>query len=217
MTTTTARRLPRILAAALGMVFLTAGISPASATDSLKLHYNTSVDNVVCISADFPIRNSGWQIRAAATTWNSVQTNVRFVITTAACANHLYLTQYTANDDRAAWTDYAPNWSLSRLDATGTTWLYPDTTVHLNFYYDWNGWKCGARYLLAHEMGHALGMYDHSTGPTSVMSYGYDYNKGCGVPDAADIARVNAVYAGTVYQAEEPTTLTRARPHLVGR
>ena len=169
----------RILIVATLVGGLVLGGAPAHAEDpSPRL-----VSPVVCVQGDFPLLHSGWQIRQAVEEWNTAQTAVRFTLRWEPGCSVVRLHRYDERDNRAGYTDYfglAP-WSL--------------VNVYLNEAYRASALKCATRYLVVHELGHALGLVEHTIGRTSVMSYGYDIQRFCGQPSIADVAAVVALYS----------------------
>jgi hypothetical protein len=145
------------------------------------------------------VKGKGYRVAGGVKAWNTVQGNVHLwnkvvpgcgvvdvgLFATGTCP------VLEGNCD--AYVDW-PRWQEGAWDFSTDKYTYHHSILRLSYDPAMTRWpRCKARYVMAHELGHTLGL-PHSTSTTSVMSYAYDWVNLCGAPDAADVAAVASLY-----------------------
>lgn len=146
---------------------------------------------VVCIVPDFAETGSGWKVHAAVAKWNAAQDTVELVAHRVPGCVVVPVHRYTnRHDDRCAFT-----WIAYNPDTAPATILNAD--IYLNdscrmerpYRLRWNGW------VLAHEIGHAMGLPHVGRRPLDVMCYCYRWDELHGLPGSGDVATLAGLYA----------------------
>lgn len=198
----------------------------AQADDENSVPMRVAAPADICVASDFPLTGSGYRPKAAIRNWNSALTAaglpiaLRFTSQSTAlqCEANIILHRYNSADlpeDHFAkgwcgYTAYDRNNELNAWVPTDTLWTYKYADISFNdacmtpkrvidgvtypasAYYT----KRGNKYMIAHELGHALGLPHNETGSTTaVMSYAYDYHTYRGAIGAEDIAALTAIYS----------------------
>ncbi|MCS7479704.1 snapalysin family zinc-dependent metalloprotease [Umezawaea endophytica] len=114
-------------------------------------------------------------IRQGAANWNARVTNVKLVENASAAT----LTYREGNDSRG---------SYASTNGHGRGYIFIDFTQARQY---------NPTRIAAHETGHALGLPDHYSGPCSELMSGGGPGTSCtvAVPNAAEVSRVNALWA----------------------
>jgi predicted Zn-dependent protease len=144
----------------------------------------------VCVRADFAALGSGWKVQKAVANWNSVQSDVVFVMGYNEACNDILIHRYSDADGRCGGTNFQRLWS-SAYQANGVVY-FAGADIYLND--QCSTQKATRKWVIAHELGHAIGLM-HGTGDDSVMSPTYLTAVYRGVPGATDVANVSALYA----------------------
>ncbi len=144
---------------------------------------------LICIQTDFPALKSGWQIKNAIEVLNASQPTLHFQFHWEEGCSILRFHQYSADDGEGGHTEWAN-------DPVGDVWwVYRSADVYLNLFYPRYS-KCFSRYLVNHEIMHAVGFPIHTTpSSTSLLSYAYRSEKLCGLPSQYDIDLLANRYA----------------------
>lgn len=181
------RRLLALLAVMFGALTIAA---PAQADEWGP--WNITDPGDVCVRADFPVTGSGWKVQKTVENWNSVQSVVHFRMGyNQACTDVLVHRYLDPTDGMCGRTDFVRLWDQAYQD--GGPLMFAGADVYLND-------ACSPRrvtrkWVLAHELGHAIGLV-HVVGVTdSVMSAAYLVDRYRGVPGASDVAALAALYA----------------------
>lgn len=149
----------------------------------------------VCLETTTDIR-AGWRLAAEVAQWNQAQDRVRLNLR-ASCdgaGQKVRIRQYwdaSADRDGAVTTPTGGEWVWR--DELGGHWYWKVTRVELklNMFYwgrSWNNngvetpWECQAPSILAHELGHVIGLphLDWVGTPSVVLGKWYDQNRFCG-------------------------------------
>jgi len=133
-------------------------------------------------------------IRQGAANWNARVSNVKLVENASAAT----LTYYEGNDSRG---------SYASSNGHGRGYVFIDYTQARQY---------NPTRIAAHETGHVLGLPDHYSGPCSELMSGGGPGTSCtvAVPNAAEVSRVNSLWANGKTSAPTVWTTTIFDPTL---
>jgi len=149
---------------------------------------------VVCARPDFVVTGSGWKVQAGVAAWAEGQRMVRFTFDLVPGCALVVVHRYRGKDGWCGFTSFDRVWSTARWSVDGARVLVDGADVYLNDEcLDDKGF--GPRrsaWIVAHELGHALGL-PHSSSRRSVMCSRYWLGRGV-VIRPVDVASVVGLY-----------------------
>lgn len=184
------RRMKRLLAALASLVVLAPATAFADGGDFVLGERGRFAAPCASVIRIDPAKTA--RIPGAIRAWNAAQSTVRVLDRAElGCGRVEIRTFDPKRSTMAAWVDYGDTatWSW-----TGTIWTYDTVTLWLPDYRWRSSERCTSLWLIAHELGHALGL-PHSDDRASVMSSAYRLRLLCGKVGASDAASVSTLYA----------------------
>lgn len=172
------------LALALG---LGVGMAPAAEAEGEGV-MPLLASNVMCVKPDFPVTGSGWRVHAAVAAWNDAQSVIRLTTVNEPGCSPVYVHRYNAQDDMGGYT----TWEHGHETADGG-WQIDGADIYLNDFYNPGGSKYWSRHIVAHELGHAMGL-SHVDSTRSVMTEDATFNKSRPLIGRVDVWALAALY-----------------------
>lgn len=171
-------------------IIFTAAPAQASTDEGWPTVRNPSAE--VCVHADFPEVGSGWRLHAAIRYWNEAQSAVHLSGSITPGCSLVTVHRYDGAMDRCGYA------SIEASDRGDGVFITSAVSVNLNdncrgavqpFTKRWS------KYIVTHELGHALGLGHTFDEPQSIMCYCNDWPTYRGRPGPDDAARVTALYS----------------------
>lgn len=151
----------------------TLAVAPAGATEGVAYRI---ASNTVCVQA--LTATTDWDVQCAIDKWNGTGlVNLQLQPVCDQSQAHITLRVYRSTTDALAGeSSTVRTWGSGAWSSDGLTWLYKGADVTLNNVakrrMEPSQRPCWSRYIVAHELGHALGL-PHNDSRQSVMSYVY--------------------------------------------
>ena len=186
----------RIAAVAVALAALLVA-APAEADEWVDVPPYRFAETTICVIKDPAVK--GWRVGAAVRAWNEAQPYVRLHLATTpfgGCAV-LRITQVPGSpmDD---WNGYANIPGSDEVLPGGALGIHGAEIVLNRSSLAESRTPapgCDRKRTVAHEIGHTLGIYNHTTGVASVMSPNHDWVRFCGTPSIADARLIAGLYA----------------------
>lgn len=144
----------------------------------------------VCVLPDFAETGSKWRVHAAVRNWNEAQSDILFTTSRVDGCAVVTVRRYEKIDGHCGYTSF-DNWGPVEL--IDQVYWYSGAAVYLNDYCVPALSQRFSKYVVAHELGHAIGL-PHSFSKRSIMSYTYNVYSLRGRVGAIDALAVHNLY-----------------------
>lgn len=181
----------RTIMAALAVMATGLGIMPqAQADDPWPLYRHPT--NEVCVIADFAETGSGWGLHASIRDWNNAQSVVHLSAHVTPGCSRVNVHLYTNGDGYACGIT-----QMGGVQSSNGVFIIDHADVYLNNAricrpYPLKRWR---KYVMAHELGHAMGLGHTFGDQSSVMCYCNDWYGNKGRPGPNDVATLVGLYS----------------------